>query len=145
MIINLKTQMKKMIKNVGLWDTRIFLVLTVMTLFICCQKDDEPSTHLGGHLHEQLQTTTNRVSLDEIPEVADYLSILGDHRGHFTIEKSVETNNRSNEPDLVIGTLQTSEIIQVTDQYNQKNHTFLLTSIENNNFIYNKLGVRYRL
>ena len=145
MSINLKPQMKKMIKNLGLCRTRIFLVLTAMTLFICCQKDDEPSTHLGGHLHEQLQTTTSRVSLDEIPEVADYLSKLGDHRGHFTIKKSVETNNRSNQANLVIGLLQTSEIIQVTDQYNQKNHTFLLTSIENNNFIYNKLDVSYWL
>ncbi|MFC4636369.1 hypothetical protein ACFO3O_20855 [Dokdonia ponticola] len=121
-----------MIKNVKLLRARIFLVLTAMTLFICCQKDDEPSTHLGRHLHEQLQTTTT-VSLDEIPKVAEYLSTLGDHRGHFTIEKSVGGSNRSSEPDLVIGTLQTSEIIQVTDQYNQKNHTFLLTSIENTN------------
>ncbi|MFC4633485.1 hypothetical protein ACFO3O_06180 [Dokdonia ponticola] len=121
-----------MIKNLVLWRTRIFLFLTAMALFICCQKDDDGSFPLlEAHQHEQLQTTTTIVSLDEIPKVADYLSTLGDHRGHFTIEKSIIANNRSNEPNLVIGTLQTSEIIQVTDQYDRKNHTFLLTSIEN--------------
>ncbi|MFC4636700.1 hypothetical protein ACFO3O_22575, partial [Dokdonia ponticola] len=105
-----------------------------MTLFIACQKDDDGSLPLlKVHQHEHLQTTTTTVSLDEIPKVAAYLSTLGDHRGHFTIEKSVGGRNRSSEPDLMIGTLQTSEIIQVTDQYDQKNHTFLLTSIESTN------------
>ena len=61
-----------MIKNLGLCRARIFLVLTAMTLFICCQKDNETPTQLLGHLHEQLQTTTIRVSLDKIPKVAEY-------------------------------------------------------------------------
>ncbi|MFC4636699.1 hypothetical protein ACFO3O_22570, partial [Dokdonia ponticola] len=125
-----------MIKNVGFWTTRIFLVLTAMTLFIACQKDDDGSPpSLEAHHHQDLQTQNNvtSVSLNDIPRVAAYLSTLGDHRGHFTIDKSVGGRNRSSEPDLMIGTLQTSEIIQVTDQYDQKNHTFLLTSIESTN------------
>ncbi|WP_379977138.1 hypothetical protein [Dokdonia ponticola] len=85
--------MKKMIKNVGLRNTRIFLVLTAMTLFICCQKDDESSTHIEGHLHEQLQTTTIHVSLDKIPKVVEYGSKSGDHIEDFTIEKSITINN----------------------------------------------------
>ena len=66
-----------MIKNVRLWNTRIFLVVIAMTLFICCQKDDESSTPIEGCLHEQLQTTTIHVSLDEIPKVGEYLSHIG--------------------------------------------------------------------
>ncbi|WP_299212896.1 hypothetical protein [uncultured Dokdonia sp.] len=121
-----------MIRNVGFWRARIFLVLTAMTLFLCCQKDDEPSslqtqeTQVSNSL-----TFKSNVTTDEIPDVMDYLSTKGDSRGHFTISKS-NTNNRSNEPDLVIGTLQTREIIQITDQYDRKNYTFLLTSIESN-------------
>ncbi|MFC4633487.1 hypothetical protein ACFO3O_06190 [Dokdonia ponticola] len=109
---------------------RLFYFLSFLLVFIACQKDDDGSPLLfEAHQHEQIQTTTTTVSLDEIPKVAEYLSTLGDQRGHFTIEKSIYSNYRLNEPDLVIGTLQTREIIEVTDQYDQKNHTFLLSSI----------------
>ena len=118
-----------MIKNTGLWRTRIFLVLTAMTLFICCQKDDAGSSQELQNSIEETHLITNTVSADDIPEIMNYLSTKGDSRGHFTINKS-SGNNRSSERDLVIGTLQTREIIQITDQYDRKNYTVLLTSIE---------------
>lgn len=116
-----------MIKNEGLWRIRIFLILTTITLFVGCQKDDEASPQL--EIHENLQTTTSNVTIEKIPSIMNYLSTKGNNRGQFTITKSGNAT-RSNDPDLIIGELQTKEIIQVTDQYDRKNYTFLLSSIE---------------
>ena len=69
-----------MIKNLGLWRIKIFLILTTMTLFIACQKDDEassPQLEINQTSNSQLQTITTNVNLDEIPKVADYLSTIG--------------------------------------------------------------------
>lgn len=113
------------------FKTRIFLILFTSTLFMGCQKDDnsfELQTIEESDRHSEQITRT--VSVDDIPKIMDYLSTKCNSRGQFTINLS--SNIRSNESDLVIGELQTKEIIQVTDQYDRSNYTFLLTSIVSN-------------
>ena len=58
--------------------------------------------------------------------------LLENGRRQFTITKLDDDNTRVNEPNLIIGELQTKEILQVSDQYDRKNYTFLLASIEGN-------------
>lgn len=119
-----------MITKTGFWRTRIFLILTAMTLFVGCQKDDEASSLQSQEIQESNSfTVISKVSTDEIPKIMNYLTTKGDRKGQFTITKQ-NNDTRSNEPDLVIGALQTQEILKVTDQYDRSNYTFLLTSIE---------------
>lgn len=112
---------------------RIFLSLFVSLLFVTCQQDDDSSSPVQeNQAVSELKTMTSKVSAKEIPNIMNYLSTKGDSRGQFTIIKSNDDTTRSNESDLVIGELQTKEIVKVTDQYDRSNYTFLLTSIEGN-------------
>lgn len=123
----IKTIRTEMIRKVGLRRIKIFFILITMVFFISCQKDDEASPPLSNTIRAEI--VTNKVTVDEIPEIMDFLATKGNSRGQFTITK-LNNDTRSNEPDLVIGVLQTKEIIEVIDQYDRKNYTFLLTSIE---------------
>jgi len=104
-----------------------------MTLFICCQKDDESPPQLQENhiVASQSKVTMSTIGVDEIPEIMNYLSTKSNSKGQFSILKTNE-NNRSSEPDLILGELQTEEILKVTDQNNKSNYTFSLTSIESN-------------
>jgi len=98
-----------------------------VSLFLSCDRDDDGVTSEAA-LHTQEHKTT-RVNLDEIPEISSYIETLGNGRKQLEV-LTPSRDSRSTEPDLVIGEIQTSEIIAVTNQVDKTNYTFLLRSIE---------------
>lgn len=125
----IKTIHTIMILKIALRRTRIFFILMTIILFIACQKDDEGQPQLQEVQETKSITATSTVYVDEIPEIMEFVFIKTDKDGYFQISRS-NTGLRSNEPDLILGELETREILQVTNQYNRSNYTFLLTSIE---------------
>lgn len=109
------------------------IFIASLLLFTTCEKDDiTPSPaedETTFHLNKDDVTST---SINEIPYIADFLSTKGNGRGTFEIDKSIyNLETRSSEPDLVIGELQTGEIIKVTNGV-RSNYTFILKTIESN-------------
>ena len=101
----------------------------LLTTLFSCQKDDGLNSNTATPIEASSSTITT-VSADDIPDIMGYVNNLPQNRdGKFSIFKD-SGDTRSSEPDLVLGALQTNEVIQSTNAYSRRNHTFLLNTLQ---------------
>lgn len=119
--------MKKMKKFLTI---KLAFTLTAV-LFFSCQQDDNFSVVEVQETTNVSASVTDWVTPSQIPDILSFITPKVNKDGYFEISRK-NTGMRTNEPDLIFGELQTSEIVRVTDQYDRSNYSFLLSSIESN-------------
>lgn len=106
----------------------IFYYVPLLLIALClqlhsCQRDDGVSLDTQGSGESQAITQT--VTADQIPHIIDFVKSQSNRTLSFTLNTSTDGINRSTE-NLVIGSLNTDQIQQITNSENKSNYTFTM-------------------
>lgn len=102
--------------------TTLLFVAICLQLF-SCQTDNEDSLE-SQNTSTGNQITSKLVSADQIPQIIQFINTQSSKDLSFTLKPSINSN-RLNE-NLIIGTLDTEEIRQVTNSADKSNYTFTM-------------------
>ncbi|MFC4634787.1 hypothetical protein ACFO3O_12770 [Dokdonia ponticola] len=113
-----------MIKNTRLTLYYKFLFLFILCLQLySCQRDD--GVRLDTQISEKHQATTQTVKANQIPHIIDFIETQSDKNLSFALKTYSDEQNRSTE-NLVIGSLNTDRIQQITNSEDKSNYTFTM-------------------
>ena len=115
--------------------TSLFVGLLVgaMLIISSCQQDDNVNDNLQEAINTTSHSSISTVNAMDIPEVMEYLRSQLDDGLTVTMEVlsgNIDGQNRSQEPDLVIGEVQLQEIKKATNSYGRSNYAFNLSTVE---------------
>ncbi|WP_299674947.1 hypothetical protein [uncultured Dokdonia sp.] len=98
------------------------VLLILLTLFFSCHTESDELLDTQTILERQ---TSKTVTADQIPDIISFVETQSNKNLSFTLNNSVNGQNRSEE-NLIIGSLNTERIQQITNSENRTNYTFTM-------------------